>query len=196
MYLTSFWLLSLFILDVWVLGDSIPYWAGERAKETNKPNLKLPDATVAWWGVRGLRWCDFRRAVESQVLLSEPPRIILVHLGGNDLTTLSLLQLKKAMESEIAYLRAAFPQTMIIWCDILPRKVWRGAANLKAINEKRKRVNRVGRQIVRQSGRGDEILCSEIDLKTNFFREDGVHLNDVGLEFYLDYLREGVLKHL
>ncbi|XP_053380254.1 uncharacterized protein LOC128548800 [Mercenaria mercenaria] len=181
--------------DIWVLGDSIPYWAGERAKQTGKEHLSLPNTTIAWWAVRGLGWSTFRHSIETQVLLCNPPRIIAINLGGNDLVSLSLLNVKTEIEAEIAYLRDAFPGALIIWIDILPRRVWRGASGLKAIDDKRKRVNRVGRQTVRKSGRSD-VISPDIDAETNFFRNDGIHLNEVGCEFYLDYLKDAIIRNL
>lgn len=182
-------------VDVWVLGDSIPYWAGQRARDTGKPSLKISGKTIAWWGVRGLTWTEFRRSIEGQVLLSSPPTVIILHLGGNDLAQMSIIKLKRKMQCEISYLREAFPDSTLIWVDILPRRVWRGALEIKAIEEKRIRVNRLGRQIVRSSGKSD-VVSTDIDKETNFFREDGVHLNNVGLEFYLDYLKDAILRNI
>jgi hypothetical protein len=61
------------------------------------------------------------------------------------------------MESEVSYLREAFPQATLIWVDILPRRVWRGAHSNKPIEAKRKRINRLGRQIIKFSGKSDFI---------------------------------------
>lgn len=178
-----------------MLGDSIPFWAGTRAVSTGKADLKLDGRTIAWWGVRGLRWSDFRRSVQSQVLLSPSPSVIVLHLGGNDLHELSICKIKRCMTAEVKYLREAFPGAVIIWVDILPRRCWKGAWTLNQMETKRKRVNRLGRCLVKKTGRSD-IVCPDIDLETNFFRADGVHLNDVGLEFYLDYLRDSLKKNL
>ena len=93
-------------------------------------------------------------------------------------------------------MRTAFPVVTIIWIDILQRRVWSGASGEhESVENKRRRVNRWGRYLVRSSGRHD-ILSPDIDEATNFFRPDGVHLNDVGLEFYLDYVRDALLKNL
>jgi hypothetical protein len=179
---------------VWVLGDSIPYWAGIRAKATGKTNLHLPGKVIAWWAVRGLRWLSFRRTIEAQVLLSTPPEIIAIHLGGNDLTSKSIFQIKNIISREVRYLRTAFSTVTIIWIDILQRRVWPGALKgLQTIENKRQRVNRWGRYLVRSSGKHD-IISPDIDSATGFWREDGIHLNDVGIEFYLDYLKDAFFK--
>lgn len=41
--------------SVWVLGDSIPFWAGKIDKATGKANIKLDGRTIVWW-VSGV--CD------------------------------------------------------------------------------------------------------------------------------------------
>lgn len=129
------------------------------------------------------------------MLLSSPPAAIVIHLGGNDLHDLSIIKIKKSIKSEIKYLREAFPTSVLIWIDILPRRVWRGNFSLNTMDSKRKRVNRFGRCLVTRSGNSDWVL-PDIDIETNFFRADGVHLNEVGLEFYLDYLRDALIRNL
>ncbi|XP_060583688.1 uncharacterized protein LOC132739884 isoform X2 [Ruditapes philippinarum] len=182
--------------DVWILGDSIPYWAGNYAKNAAKENLGLKDVSIAWWAERGLRWGGFRRLIEMQVLLSFPPSIIFIHLGGNDLVSVNTVQLRLLIEQEIIYLREAFPHTVIIWVDILQRQNWSGAIRgYRPIEMKRKRLNRLARKIVTSSGLSD-IIIPDIDAATAFFRDDGVHLNSVGLEFYLDYIKDAIVKHL
>jgi lysophospholipase L1-like esterase len=129
------------------------------------------------------------------VLLSPAPELIFIHLGGNDLCEVQVSKLRKLMSDDIQYLRDAFPETKIIWIDILPRRRWRGAKSLRTIDIKRKRINRLGRYLLRSSGKFD-FITMDIDTKTNFFLDDGVHLNDVGLEFYLDYVKDCIVKNL
>ena len=63
------------------------------------------------------------------------------------------------------------------------------------MDSKRKRLNRFGRYFVSKMGGG--ILSVNIDCSTpGFFRPDGVHLSNVGLEFYLDALRDSILDNL
>lgn len=129
------------------MGDSIPFWAGHHAKSWNKPNLGLPDVSIAWWAERGLRWTGFRRLIETQVLFSSPPSVIIINLGGNDLVVENTVELRKIIESEIQYLREAFPNATLIWMDILQRKHWQGSlGGYKPIEAQRKRLNHVARK--------------------------------------------------
>jgi lysophospholipase L1-like esterase len=180
------------------LGDSIPFWAGIRAKDTKKQNLNAPSQKIiGWWGIRGMSWSDFRHSIQCNVLLMKSPDLIIIHLGGNDLVSMSLTRLRNVIKREMKYLRDAMPDSTIIWIDIIQRLSWRAPdSEIPNIEAKRKRINRWGRQQVKLHSRSD-ILCLDIDFKTpGFFREDGVHLSDVGLEFYLDTVRDLIAKNL
>ncbi|KAH3804429.1 hypothetical protein DPMN_132714 [Dreissena polymorpha] len=68
--------------DIWVIGDSIPYWAGVRALQKGKSNLKIPDhKQIGWWGMRGMTWALFRHAVEWNIWLNKAPYILFINLG-------------------------------------------------------------------------------------------------------------------
>ena len=177
------------------MGDSIPRRAGERAQERGIPDLKLP-ASIAWWGIGGLTWSGLRRSVESQVLLCTPPKIIALHLGGNDLARAPCTAITNQISKEIRYLRAAFPQTVLIWINILDRVNWRtNHFTRKTINSKRKRINRHGASWVKSTGPSDTLVI-DIDASTpGVFLADGVHLSEVGLKFYLDALKDSLSKH-
>jgi len=75
----------------------------------------------------------------------------------------------------------------------LPCFNWRAPeAENGAIDRIRKRTNQLGHQVMRRTG--GQVLHLDIDLKTKgFFRADRVHLSDVGLDMYLDGLRELLL---
>ena len=175
------------------MGDSIPHWAGVRARETGKPNLRTT-REIGWHAVRGLKWHGLRRAIETEVLLGNTPNVIIIHLGGNDLASESVFRLKNIISKEVCYSRTAFPAAILVWVDIIQRRTWVGASDAKAIEKKRVRVNRLGRSLVAARGPSDAVSC-DIKAVDNFFRADGVHLSDLGIEFYLDYLRDVILKY-
>ena len=128
------------------------------------------------------------------MLFQPAPKIIVLHLGGNDLVNKSIFQIQNSINREIKYIRVACPNTILIWVDIIQRRTWQGAVQHMAIEHKRRRINRIGRTSVLKGGPGDHVSC-DILASENFFRPDGVHLNDVGLEFYLDHIRDAILKY-
>jgi len=74
----------------------------------------------------------------------------------------------------------------IVWVDILARLAWASGSKL---DRKRRRVNRYGRQLVGTIN-GD-FLSVEIDSETpGFYRNDGIHLSQVGLEMFLDAVKD------
>ena len=171
-----------------------------RALQRGQQDLRLPEGnTVAWWGIQGMGWQQFIPSLRLDVALRSPPKIIVIHLGGNDITRHSIGGMARLIKQGIQYLRAAFPRTILIWVDILPRISWgvvEGAVS--AIHGKVRRINVEGHKII-SKGVGVKFHVLKIDIYRHtlgFFREDGVHLSVVGLEFYLDSLRDCIIFNL
>lgn len=144
-----------------------------------------------------MSWRDFRLSLQCDVLFREPPSIIVINLGGNDLTSIPLTRLMQLIRDEIAHIRTAFPQCTLVWMDILQRVCWGEGLSNNKIDRKRRRVNRWGSQQVKLRGPWHHIQLDEIDYLTQgFFRADGVHLSDVGLDMYLDRLRDNLISML
>lgn len=186
----------LFAADVWLLGDSIVYWAGVRAVARQQANLRLPDPwTIGWYGIRGMSWADFNHSLQLRILFQPPPKMIFINLGGNDMTACSMLRIFNWIHQGLDTLAAAYPDSYLVWCDILQRLHWGDTPEQNIVMEsKRRRVNRFGRQQVRLHVKG-EILIHDIDYQTpGFFRADGIHLSDVGLDMYLDAVRDKILS--
>ncbi|MES9880224.1 MAG: SGNH/GDSL hydrolase family protein [Sedimenticola sp.] len=173
------------------MGDSIPYWAGERAIARSRPDLRIPKMGIGWYGIRGMGLNDLIHSVQLRVLFQPSPRVIVVHLGGNDLLDMSNYKIFRRIRGGLRYLAAACSEATIIWVDILQRAQWTAAQE-----GKRRRVNQYGRQQARLLKKSATIAV-DIDLSTpGFYRPDGVHLSEVGLEFYLDTLRDAILAHI
>ena len=104
-------------------------WAGVRAKYRSAEHLNLPGGvTVAWWGVRGMGWDDFIHQMQLPVLFRSPPKVILLHLGGNDLVQHSLKVVFKLVQESVEYLATALPDVVLLWVNILQRSNWRAPA--------------------------------------------------------------------
>lgn len=182
--------------DVWFVGDSIVYWAGVRAASRGRVNLGLPEHyTVGWYGIRGMSWGDFTHSLQLRVLFQPPPKVILINLGGNDLCCAGILRIFSWIRQGIDYIVSAYPSVQLIWCDILQRLHWGDSRAVDIVIEsKRRRVNRYGHERVMQCSNG-HILSHDIDYQTpGFFRADGVHLSEVGLEMYIDASRDKILS--
>ena len=133
------------IAEIWILGDSIPYWAVNHARQQGRPNIKLK-TTVAWWCGRGCRWEDFDALVGANFLLSKAPEVIVLHMGGNDICKKSILTIKNLMKEKLNKIKSVYHDVQLVWVDI-PRQQW-GTYNHKAAEKCRIRLNRLGRTFV------------------------------------------------
>ena len=147
------------ISEEWVMGDSIPYFAGQRAELRGMPDLNFAgEAWVAWMGVCGKRWEDADAAPRSLPgafkCISSPP-------GDNDLVRQNLQVQFKRIQRRLS----RDPKT-----------------ESKAIINKMKWYNQFGHNMM-HTVKWD-VSKMDIDLEPPIlFRNDGVHLYDVGLVF-------------
>lgn len=153
------------------------------------PNLGMP-VSVGWYGIRGMGWSEFIHEAQLRVVYQRPPSVILVHLGGNDLSKLTTLSMMAIIRKGLKYVRRAAPECHLVWVDILPRFDYRVLESAwESIDQKRMRVNRFGHAMMTKLH--GHVLSPDIDLETpGFFRPDGVHLSDVGNDMYIDALRD------
>ncbi|XP_066450038.1 serine/arginine repetitive matrix protein 4-like [Eleutherodactylus coqui] len=176
-----------------IVGHSYVYWAQRRAAvRPLGSDLGLPGTPVTWHGVRGLRWPDMLKLI-TDISRSNPRRVILViHAGGNDLGKMKTRDLLAIMKQDILRFRSCFQEVIIVWSDIVARRYWRGARNVEAIEKVRKLVNMKMSQFVQSIG-GVAVRHWELEGKERgSLREDGVHLNDLGLDTFLSGLQDGV----
>lgn len=180
---------KLFSSDIWCMGDSIMYWAGEYAQSRDRTHLGLLHE-IEWSAKRGMSWEDFRHHIQLKVVFASAPKVIMIHLGGNDVEKLTICKIFSFIRSGLKYIKAAFPACQIIWIDILPRLQWTQGSTA---DKKRRRINRYGRQLARVLHGGS--VSVEIDSVTpGFFRADRVHLSQVGIEMFLDALKDKLLS--
>ena len=174
--------------DLWFVGDSYVHWLEDRTKfrgiAINLGNQSIHK--VKWISKRGMHWSELNQVLQYQFLYHEPPKIIIVHLGSNDLTTTTGCELEHKMRDDLRSWMSAFPQTIFMFSELLPRLTWR-AVNYpyKKIDKKRKHLNNCVRRFMSSMG-GHFIKHSDITADTpGMYFEDGVHLSDVGYDFML-----------
>jgi len=106
-------------------------------------NLRQGRTEMSYFTQKDATWKTIRRVVETEVLLGPlPPKAILLHLGGNDVSSCPQKRIFNNIKHEIKYLREAFPEVILVWVDILLRLCWRSGSPL---DKKRKRLNGYGR---------------------------------------------------
>ncbi|XP_066444900.1 uncharacterized protein [Eleutherodactylus coqui] len=177
---------------VWVVGHSYVYWAEKRAR--NRPigvNLGL-NVPVRWLGIRGLQWPRLLQEVLKISSWKNDRVILVIHAGGNDLGKIKVAELIALMKADIFRFKEFFKRVIIVWSDIVARRIWREARDNEAIERVRKTVNFRISKHVRALG-GIAIRHWELERRERgMMRGDGVHLSDIGLDTFLSRLQDGV----
>ncbi|XP_066437239.1 armadillo repeat-containing X-linked protein 2-like isoform X2 [Eleutherodactylus coqui] len=184
---------------VWILGDSYVFWGAERAGV--RPNgrqlrFQKSEAIVRWMGIRGMTWGSVLEEVERRVRWDRAPEVLVIHVGGNDLGKRRFRDLSRDIRYDCLRLQASYPGTVVVWSEIVPRKVWRGAQSEKGLNRARVKLNR---EVSRFLGSKGGVAARHIDLEKgvgNYWRSDGVHLNDIGIDLWTEGLQEGIERAL
>lgn len=91
------------------------------------------EVCICWLRVPGMMWSRVVYEVECYAW----------HAGGNDLGVRTIRELISDIKSDFFKLRTAFPNTMLLWSDIVARTMWRMARSVARINKARIRVNKV-----------------------------------------------------
>lgn len=178
---------------IWIVGSSIIYWAARCALiREGGPGLNLEPADLVWKGTRGMRWAELQPRIDGLLETCIRPTTLIVHLGGNDLVDCSCLCFVRMVQDTLLTLRAALPDVMLVWSDILTRQFYKGARCQKAMDNKRKEINRKCRGLFIRAG-GRAIRHPLIQWKQNdLFRNDGVHLSDAGNAIFLDTMQQAI----
>ncbi|CAJ0949278.1 unnamed protein product [Ranitomeya imitator] len=126
--------------------------------------------------------------------VASSPTVVVIHAGGNDLASFPLAELLTLMRADLDKLPGFFPVMRLVWSELIPRLVWRGARELSAMERSRRTLNqRISHFIRFKNGVVVRHHRLEGD-NSGFLLPDGVHLNDASLDIFLDGLREGVVQ--
>ncbi|XP_054830429.1 uncharacterized protein LOC129343873 [Eublepharis macularius] len=183
--------------SILICGHSFVFWAAHQAKRTAfGSQLGLSQwATVEWQGRRGLRWPGLLPLL-FEGRCAPPPHILVIHLGGNDLGLVKGKALSLQAQADLRLIGKRWPGVLIIWSDILPRRVWREALDAKAIEGARYKANKALHKAL-EKGLGVYLPHPGIRAALpDLYRGDGVHLSFKGNNIFLDDLRRGLLEAL
>ncbi|XP_067320884.1 uncharacterized protein [Anolis sagrei] len=182
---------------VLICGHSYVHWAERQARRGHYgQHLGLGStAFVDWRGRRGLRWDGLIPLLfDSSVMRC--PDILVIHLGGNDLGLLKGRALFLQAVSDMRKILDRWPQTHLVWSEVIPRLNWPGGGDARKIDGARKRVNRAMRKVL-GDGLGTYIQHPDIvHTRPELYRHDGVHLSDQGNALFLANLQLGIRQVL
>ncbi|KAM4599815.1 uncharacterized protein V3H82_008446 [Fundulus diaphanus] len=174
--------------NVWICGHSLVYWAESRAKSP-EVGMQLgmdPSKVTIWWkGVQGMTWSQLLPQLHQLKITWPNPDILIIHLGGNDLSTESPTNLLASVKKDMTSIRSIFPHCLLVWSNILPRRVWRHSPDSHEVDLVRTTVNRRIHNIVSELGgtsvKHDNIRCGT---NTGLYRGDGIHLSPKGIDVF------------
>ncbi|XP_042357606.1 serine/arginine repetitive matrix protein 2-like [Plectropomus leopardus] len=173
---------------VWICGHSLVYWAESRAKSP-EVGMQLgmdPSKVTIWWkGTQGMTWSQLLPQLHQLKVTWPNPDVLIMHLGGNDLSTDSPTNLLASVKKDLTSMRSIFPQCVLVWSNILPRRVWRHSNDNHEVDLVRTTVNRRIQNIISELGgvslTHDNIRCGA---NTGLYRADGVHLSPKGIDIF------------
>ena len=178
------------------MGDSLISRADSWASSASRMNLKLDpsQANVRWLGTGGMKWQHLRSQIQW-VGLHGQPRMIILHVGGNNVVDTKMQKMKRIMKRDFNNLFKTFPNTLIVWSEILPRLTWKFAppeSEWKCWDKKRIRFNELGRQMVSTYSNG-KVLKHEVTVDCpGLFGKDGCHMSPVGNALFCNSLQGGI----
>ncbi|XP_076598707.1 uncharacterized protein LOC143327925 isoform X2 [Chaetodon auriga] len=174
--------------NVWICGHSLVYWAESRAKSA-EVGMQLgmdPSKVAIWWkGTQGMTWPQLLPQLHQLKVTWPNPDVLIMHLGGNDLSTDSPTDLLASVKKDLTSMRSIFPQCVLVWSNILPQRAWRHSADSHEVDLVRSTVNRRIQNIISDLGgtslTHDNIRCGA---NTGLYRVDGIHLSPKGIDVF------------
>ena len=132
-----------------------------------------------------MTWKEVFPKIKLLLRYENPPEILIIHCGGNDIGKTPLLGLRKNMAKTVHLIGTMLPNTKLGWSCILPRTCWRFSKNPKSQNIAAKRINNFMSHLFDIIG-GFYIKYQELSWDcTSLFRKDGVHLSELGNDIFL-----------
>ena len=136
------------------------------------PNLglQIKGYTLHWLGKRGMGWKELIPTFNEYLLTRPRPQNVLIQLGSNDLVILKSKELIELIRLDVLRLQVLFPELILIWSEILPRRYWHFADNQVLLLNTWKRTNTAVKSICKSNiGKGftirhPNILSKEISL--------------------------------
>nr|XP_040035294.1 uncharacterized protein si:dkeyp-121d4.3 isoform X1 [Gasterosteus aculeatus aculeatus] len=174
--------------NVWICGHSLVFWAESRAKSP-EVGMQLgmdPSKVAIWWkGTQGMTWSQLLPQLHQLKVTWPNPDVLIMHLGGNDLSTDSPTDLLASVKKDLTSMKSIFPHCILVWSNILPRRLWRHSTDNHEVDLVRTTVNRRIQNIVLELGGAslthENIRCGS---NTGLYRADGVHLSPKGIDLF------------
>ena len=172
---------------MWMVGSSLIKRLEEYVFATRAGDHSLGlSSRIVWMGSGGMCWNGAIACLRRSRRLPKP-RVIVLHVGGNDLGGEPWTRLVSRMKRDLRWVLTEFPETTVLFSHILPRMRFWGQrdASSKALNLAGRRMSKEISTFLHKRGHG-AIRHDGIRLEANVLDDRGVHLNDRGNEIFLN----------
>lgn len=154
-------------------------------------NLGL-EAVCCWQGYGGLRLTRTEAKLRTLLQVMEPPAYLLLHVGGNDLGSKPIKELKTCLEKIVKFAVSSMPGVVLIWSEILPREWGESQTGLEAA---RKRLNTYAVKLCKGQG-GYYLRHKNMPFNYELYDQDGVHLTNLGNQRLISNMQYGISHFL
>ena len=174
------------------MGSSLVFWAGRHAQANRAAFPKMTKEATKWLGARGMRWNQLIPKVKLLLKREQAPDVLMVHLGGNDLASISRGKLTRFIKNDLKLLQKWMPKTRLVWSDITTRREYRHAVSNARVEVARKTMNSAVRTHIARMGGNAIKHPLLIWSNKSLFIHDGVHLSRKGNEILLQDWQAGL----
>ncbi|XP_072475760.1 tumor susceptibility gene 101 protein isoform X1 [Notamacropus eugenii] len=178
--------------QVWICGHSYVFWAEKRAlKRSFGPQLgiRVEDAKLHWLGKSGMMWDQLIPTLIHARRHLPDPDVLVIHLGGNDLGAVRLLDIMIRIKKDLGFIKQMFKNVILVWSNIVPRKAWNQEKPQKVMYKCMKRVNLEMSNFMKTIGGCVIKHDTLVPASPGLFHLDGVLLSESGTDvFNLDLL--------
>lgn len=117
------------------------------------------------------------------------PDVLVIHLGGNDLGAVRLLDIMIRIKKDLGFIKQMFKNVILVWSNIVPRKAWNQEKPQKVMYKCMKRVNLEMSNFMKTIGGCVIKHDTLVPASPGLFHLDGVLLSESGTDvFNLDLL--------
>ncbi|XP_053139324.1 spermatogenesis-associated protein 7 homolog [Hemicordylus capensis] len=89
-----------------------------------------------------VRDTSYAEAVQKEFLMANPlPDILVVHMGENDRVTQIGLSIIHRAQADVTQVQEWIPRLIVIWSNMLQRRVWKGARHSLKIERAHRKIN-------------------------------------------------------